>query len=127
MKIFILYIYIYQSLLCQSYFLIPQHIFQQEEGSDRTLIFSLSPFKDGIYSIEFDSSLKLLQAFSMCIAILNGQKPAESSELTHFFEKKPAEETTLSFTDGAKVSNRDPEEIPACFVACPPDSPVARA
>lgn len=100
---------------------------QQEQVSDRKPIFSLSPFKDGIYSIEFDPSLKLLQAFSICIAILNGLKPAEFSELTHFFEKKLAEETTLPTTDGANVSNRDLEEIPACFVACPPGSPVARA
>ncbi|CAN4098806.1 unnamed protein product [Withania somnifera] len=36
-------------------------------------VFSLSRFKDGIFSVEFSSSLKLLQAFSICIAVLNSR------------------------------------------------------
>ncbi|KAK4376065.1 hypothetical protein RND71_006742 [Anisodus tanguticus] len=40
---------------------------------DNKPVFSLSRFKDGIFSVEFSSSLKLLQAFSICIAVLNGR------------------------------------------------------
>lgn len=40
---------------------------------DSTPVFSLSRFKDGIFSVEFSTSLKLLQAFSICIAVLNGR------------------------------------------------------
>ncbi|KAL3336141.1 hypothetical protein AABB24_032063 [Solanum stoloniferum] len=46
---------------------------QQGGEQDSTPIFSLSRFKDGIFSVEFSSSLKLLQAFSICIAVLNGR------------------------------------------------------
>ncbi|RVW56617.1 hypothetical protein CK203_075139 [Vitis vinifera] len=43
-------------------------------------IFSMSSFKDGIYSAEFSSPLSLLQAFSICIAVLNSRtQPSEMS------------------------------------------------
>lgn len=40
---------------------------------DSMPVFSLSRFKDGIFSVEFSTSLKVLQAFSICIAVLNGR------------------------------------------------------
>ncbi|XAR60677.1 hypothetical protein NMG60_11034146 [Bertholletia excelsa] len=43
---------------------------QGEVESDRP-VFSLCPFKDGIFSVEFSSSLSCLQAFTICIAVLN--------------------------------------------------------
>ncbi|XP_060175214.1 uncharacterized protein LOC132605947 [Lycium barbarum] len=42
-------------------------------SEDNKPVLSLSTFKDGIYSVEFSSSLKVLQAFSICIAVLNGR------------------------------------------------------
>ncbi|XWS71628.1 hypothetical protein CRYUN_Cryun03dG0154200 [Craigia yunnanensis] len=49
-------------------------LFFQEEVQDNKPFFSLAPFKDGIYSVEFNSSLSLLQAFSICIAVWDGRK-----------------------------------------------------
>lgn len=78
---------------------------------ERKPIFSLSPFKDGIYAVEFDSSLKLLQAFSICIAVLNGLQPAKFSEMGNCFEKKFSEEITLSEADGPSI-NKELQEHP---------------
>lgn len=93
---------------------------------ERKCIFSLSQFKDGIYSVEFDSSLKHLQAFSICIALLNGLQPANFSEFSHVFENKSSEEGTLSETDGLKVSKRDQQENSESNVFHPPISPVEK-
>lgn len=51
-------------------------------------IFSMCLFKNAIYSVEFDSSLSPLQAFSICIAVLNSSKPAETSDLSKLREKQ---------------------------------------
>ncbi|MCD7454551.1 hypothetical protein HAX54_025209 [Datura stramonium] len=48
-------------------------LLSQGGEQDSTPVFSLSRFKDGIFSVEFSSSLKLLQAFSICIAVLNNR------------------------------------------------------
>ncbi|XP_009594299.1 uncharacterized protein [Nicotiana tomentosiformis] len=48
-------------------------LLSQGEARDSKPVFSLSAFKDGIFSVEFSSSLKVLQAFSICIAVLNGR------------------------------------------------------
>ncbi|XP_019247505.1 PREDICTED: uncharacterized protein LOC109226984 isoform X2 [Nicotiana attenuata] len=48
-------------------------LLSQGEAWDSKPVFSLSAFKDGIFSVEFSSSLKVLQAFSICIAVLNGR------------------------------------------------------
>ncbi|KAL3530827.1 hypothetical protein ACH5RR_010149 [Cinchona calisaya] len=101
-------------------------LYSREQGLERKPIFSLSRFKEGIYSVEFDSSLKLLQAFSICIAFLNGLQPATFSEFSHFFENKSSEESTQSEVDGPKVSNRDQQEYSASNVSHPPILPVER-
>lgn len=48
-------------------------LLSQGGEQDSAPFFSLSRFKDGIFSVEFSSSLKLLQAFSICIAVLNSK------------------------------------------------------
>ncbi|KAA8543808.1 hypothetical protein F0562_022015 [Nyssa sinensis] len=74
-------------------------LFSQGEVLDNRPVFCLSPFKDGIFSVEFDSSLTLLQAFSICIAVLNSRKPYDLSELRNLSEDKSSEETTLVEND----------------------------
>lgn len=101
-------------------------LYCQEQELDERPIFSLSPFKDGIYSVEFDSSVKFLQAFSICIAHLNGLQPAKFSEFGYFSENKSSEESALSETDEPKVVNRDQEEYPASKISHPAVSPVGR-
>ncbi|KAL3518122.1 hypothetical protein ACH5RR_020711 [Cinchona calisaya] len=75
-------------------------LYSQEQRLDKKPIFSLSPFKDGIYSVEFNSSLKLLQAFSVCIAFLNGLQPAMFYEYGYFSGNKSSEESAISESDG---------------------------
>ncbi|CBI16031.3 unnamed protein product, partial [Vitis vinifera] len=79
-------------------------------------IFSMSSFKDGIYSAEFSSPLSLLQAFSICIAVLNSRtQPSEMSN--------PSEERS----DGIiKAPNQVQGEAAARYVSYPPLSPVGR-
>ncbi|CAN4101006.1 unnamed protein product [Withania somnifera] len=48
-------------------------LLSQGGEEDSTPVFILSRFKDGIFSVEFSSSLKLLEAFSICIAVLNSR------------------------------------------------------
>ncbi|KAA8549341.1 hypothetical protein F0562_001025 [Nyssa sinensis] len=79
-------------------------LFSQREVLDNRPVFSLSPFKDGIFSVEFNSSLSLLQAFSICVAVLNSRKPYELSELSNLSKEKSSGETTLVENDGKKCS-----------------------
>ncbi|CAK9187895.1 unnamed protein product [Ilex paraguariensis] len=100
---------------------------QQEEVLDNMSVFSLSTFKDGIFSVEFNSSVSLLQAFSICIAVLNSRKPSELSVLRNLFEEKYSEETTLAENDGITASERGVQmEIPANCASYPPLFPVGR-
>ncbi|KDP46580.1 hypothetical protein JCGZ_08552 [Jatropha curcas] len=89
-------------------------------------VFSLSPFKDGIYSVEFTSSLSVLQAFSLCIAVLDSKKLCEVSDSGNLFEGKTSLETMLSENDGIKAPNGNDGEVPARYVSYPPHSPVGR-
>ena len=91
-------------------------IFLQEGVEADEPIFSMSSFKDGIYSAEFSSPLSLLQAFSICIAVLNSRtQPSEMSN--------PSEERS----DGIiKAPNQVQGEAAARYVSYPPLSPVGR-
>lgn len=100
-------------------------LFSQEGVQVNQPLFSLAPFKDGIYSVEFSSSLSILQAFSICIAVLDSKKPCELSEQSVSFEEKTLGETTSMQNDRLTASNRI-EEVPARYASYPPLSPVGR-
>ncbi|XWS53064.1 hypothetical protein CRYUN_Cryun11dG0125700 [Craigia yunnanensis] len=70
-------------------------LFFQGEVQDNKHFFSLAPFKDGIYSVEFNSSLSLMQAFSICIAVWDSRKHRELSELVTSSEERALGETIL--------------------------------
>ncbi|KAK9279231.1 hypothetical protein L1049_012909 [Liquidambar formosana] len=93
---------------------------------DNQVVFSLAPFKDGIYSVEFNSSLTLLQAFSISVAALDSKKRSEHSEPINFFQGKTSQETILVENDGPKVANQVQAEVPPRYVSYPPLSPVGR-
>ncbi|XP_059305471.1 uncharacterized protein LOC132057049 [Lycium ferocissimum] len=44
-------------------------------------IFSMAPLKNGLYSVEFDSSVPLLEAFSICVSALTNLKLADIFEI----------------------------------------------
>ncbi|KAG2673298.1 hypothetical protein I3760_13G083300 [Carya illinoinensis] len=100
-------------------------LFCQEGVHLNQPLFSLAPFKDEIYSVEFNSSLSNLQAFSICIAVLDSKKPCELSEPTDSSEGKTLEETISMQNDRIKAPDQS-EELPARYLSYPPLSPVGR-
>ncbi|KAL6979131.1 hypothetical protein U1Q18_020795 [Sarracenia purpurea var. burkii] len=102
-------------------------LFSQGEILDDAPVFSLSPFKDRIFSVEFNPSLSSLQAFAICIAILSSSKPYELSELGKLFEEKSFEETAFVVNDAIKAPNQVQTGVPASYASYPPLSPISRA
>ncbi|EXB30485.1 hypothetical protein L484_006035 [Morus notabilis] len=89
-------------------------------------VFSLSPFKEGIYSVEFNSSLSILQAFSICTAVLDSRKRCEVSESRNPFEEKTfGEQPMLVQNAGTSGPSRIEGEVPR-YMSYPPLSPVGR-
>ncbi|WOH08133.1 hypothetical protein DCAR_0727570 [Daucus carota subsp. sativus] len=83
--------------------------------------FSLSPFKTGVYSVEFNSSISLLQSFFMSIAFISSQK------LHEIFEGMlDARSFTQPNIDKLEFPIAIPGDIPAKYVTKPPPSPVGR-
>ncbi|KAJ0915614.1 putative tubby-like protein [Helianthus annuus] len=59
-------------------------LYSQGEFQNKRPIFSLSPLKEGIFSIDFNSSLSPLQAFSICISYVESRKMTQHTQLkTH--------------------------------------------
>ncbi|KAI3450297.1 hypothetical protein Pfo_006962 [Paulownia fortunei] len=86
-------------------------LFSQEEVEENRPMFILSPFEDGVFSVECNSSLKLVQAFSVGIAVLNSRTSAILS--SNMFGDKISQQFTLSENSVSKIFN-------------PPLSPVGR-
>ncbi|KAJ6409003.1 hypothetical protein OIU84_008655 [Salix udensis] len=95
-------------------------------GEENQPVFIMVPFKEGIYSVEFNTPLSTLQAFSLCIAVLDGKKLREMSESSNLFGEKTSLETILSQNDGTRAPNGIVGEVPARYVSYPPLSPVGR-
>lgn len=106
----------------------PFELFLQgnDQDQENQPAFSFSPFKPGVYSVTFDSSFSLLQAFSICIALVDGLISYELSGSRNSVEGKNPRETLLVQTDELKAFGKF-EDIPASYVAYPPLSPVGRA
>ncbi|XP_052203330.1 uncharacterized protein LOC127808765 [Diospyros lotus] len=89
-------------------------LFSQGEVPDGRPVLTLGPFKDNIFSVQFNSSLPFLQAFAICMAVLNSRKPYELSELSKLFEEKYSEAPNTQ------------AELAASYASNPPPSPVGR-
>ncbi|KAK1412845.1 hypothetical protein QVD17_34391 [Tagetes erecta] len=50
--------------------------------------FSLSPVKEGIFSVDYNSSLPLVHAFSICISVIECRKSSRHTELRTYVAKK---------------------------------------
>lgn len=84
-------------------------LFDQEETQDNQPIFSLRSLEKGNFSVEFSSSISMLQAFSICVAVISSQKSFDLEE-----EK------------WLRESFRVRGEVPTKYVQSPPPSPVGR-
>lgn len=93
-------------------------------NQDNHPVLSLAPFKERIYSVEFSSSLSLLQAFAVSISSIDCRRPPELSEPSSLYEKITNEAGIFEVPVQTKPSNQG--EAPARYVAYPPHSPVGR-
>ncbi|KAJ1406927.1 hypothetical protein SESBI_24741 [Sesbania bispinosa] len=116
-----------RSRTSKAYFADQFELFFQGNDQDQENwpVFNFSPFKPGVYSVAFDSSLSFLQAFSICIALVDGKIPYELSGSRNSIEGRNPRETLLVQTDELKAFGKF-EDIPASYVAYPPLSPVGR-
>lgn len=89
-------------------FLVSQDVVEENSKP----LFILSPFKDGIFSVEFHSSIQLIQAFSIGIAILNSSRKDDV-----FID---------AASENSKFTNRAADEVSADYVWNPPLSPFGR-
>ncbi|MFS7943282.1 hypothetical protein Hanom_Chr06g00498411 [Helianthus anomalus] len=66
--------------------------------------FRLVSVEDGLYSLEYDSSMSLLQAFSICVAVVSSQKLSHIFEVSYVPESKDLSRPMA--TDNEKVNSR---------------------
>ncbi|CAI9297705.1 unnamed protein product [Lactuca saligna] len=85
-------------------------------GRKKQCGFSLVSLEDGLYSVEYDQSMSLLQAFSVCVAVVSSHK------LTHIFQVNSVPELSRMLTGiDDKV-----EVVAGKYASKPPPSPVGR-
>ncbi|XP_076890898.1 uncharacterized protein LOC143542116 isoform X2 [Bidens hawaiensis] len=65
-------------------------LYSQGEFQNKRPVFSLSPLKEGIFSIDYNSSLSPLQTFSICISYVESRKLTQHAQLkTHSPQQVP--------------------------------------
>ncbi|KAL1827505.1 hypothetical protein ACET3Z_005917 [Daucus carota] len=98
----------------------------QEKSEQATPFFMLSSLKNGVFSVKFNSTLSLLQAFSICVAVFDSMKPSELQQPYNFSEEKLAEEATMPEDCGLSTPKLVEFSLPARFASQPPHTPVER-
>ncbi|KAF3948829.1 hypothetical protein CMV_025220 [Castanea mollissima] len=98
---------------------IPDHIelFLQGGSQQASPFFSMTELKDGLYSIEFNSSISLLQSFFVCVSVLSCKRPFNLLDMS---EAKVFKEPILNENDGSQG------RASAKYAPNPPSSPVGR-
>ncbi|PPS14046.1 hypothetical protein GOBAR_AA06509 [Gossypium barbadense] len=107
----------------------PNHLelYPQGEAQQDMPIFSLVPHKNGIYAIEFSSSITALQAFFVSVTIISCRKSSGFPEFGDLPEGKLIKETMLNGSLG--MDNKQTVALgtmPARYAPNPPHSPVGR-
>jgi hypothetical protein len=81
-------------------------------------------FREGLYTVEFRSSIALLQAFAMCIVMLHGRRPTRTQAGVHASQ----EHASLADHKLNKIMAASQGRAQASYVPHrPPLSPVGRA
>ncbi|KAK3226248.1 hypothetical protein Dsin_006110 [Dipteronia sinensis] len=112
---------------------VPFELFTQgEEPQQSRPLFSLVPLNKEIYSVEFDSSFHLLQAFFICVTVISCQKSSDLSGVSNLYEAKVFEEEPKPWMNGEGIKKNHPSNIilgglPGKYAPNPPHSPVGRA
>lgn len=87
------------------------------------------PLNKEIYSVEFDTSVSLLQAFFISVTVISGQQLSDLSELSSLYEADALREEPMMNEKGTKKSSHTNivlGEMPAKYAPNPPHSPVGR-
>ncbi|EOA26565.1 hypothetical protein CARUB_v10022623mg [Capsella rubella] len=93
---------------------------------------SFTPYREGVYAVEYNTSLSLLQAFSICIAINEGRNPSKTTEPnnTSCVDNNKAYGGEMSSIQNERLksfSGPIEAEAPARYLSHhPPLSPVGR-
>ncbi|XP_076946893.1 uncharacterized protein LOC143618663 [Bidens hawaiensis] len=85
-------------------------LFLQGDIINEGPFFSLSPINEGIFSVDYNASLSLLHAFSICILVIECRKSSHYTELRTYVAKRVD----------------DDDVAPATYASLPPVSPVGR-
>lgn len=87
------------------------------------------PLNKEIYTVEFNTSVSLLQAFFISITVLSGQQLSDLSEVNSLYESEAFREEPMMNEKGTKESslaNIVLGKMPAKYAPNPPHSPVGR-
>ncbi|CAH1418232.1 unnamed protein product [Lactuca virosa] len=84
-------------------------LFFQGDNINERSFFSVCPLKEGIYSVEYNSSVSVLQAFSICISVVECRKSTQDTESRTYIAKQVEDDLN-----------------PLSFASFPPLSPVGR-
>ncbi|CAN7011127.1 unnamed protein product [Brassica oleracea var. botrytis] len=90
---------------------------------------SFTPYREGVYAVEYNTALSLLQAFSICIAVNEGRNSLKTVEPnTWRVDNKACGEVSSMIQNERLKSCSGPVEgeAPAKYVSNPPVSPVGR-
>lgn len=111
-----------QNLKASTYYPFSDHfeLFDEEGAQQNRPVLSLAPGKDGSYSIEYNTSLSLFQAFFVCVVVISSRKPSDLSEVSNRSEAKVFQEPSLIGNNGIQVTG------PAKYAPNPPLSPIER-
>ncbi|KAI3733069.1 hypothetical protein L1987_64286 [Smallanthus sonchifolius] len=84
-------------------------LFLQGDVINERPFFSLSPIKEGIFSVDYNASLSLLHSFSICISVIECRKSSHQTEHRTYVAKRV-----------------DDDVAPVTYASLPPVSPVGR-
>ncbi|XP_072983615.1 uncharacterized protein [Typha latifolia] len=97
-------------------------LFFQGQSQESGHAFRMVSFKEGVYIVEFQESIAVVQAFATCIAKLHNVNPTRQQLGVHALQED------IFAADERKASARINLEVPASYVPNhPPLSPVGRA
>lgn len=81
--------------------------------------FSLASLENGVYSVEYNASISLLQVFSICVAVVSSQK------LTHIFQVNHFQDV-FDFSKSIITRHRNVKSQTIVHNKIPPVSPIGR-
>ncbi|XP_065853890.1 uncharacterized protein [Euphorbia lathyris] len=98
----------------------------ERETQQHKPIFSMEPFEKGKYSVEFSSSISLLQAFFIGVSVISCQRSSDLAEDSNSSEEKAFRGSSNGINGLKTVRTSLGKEVPMKYTPTPPLSPVGR-